>query len=320
MNKLLQTTLISAIFATSGFAGQEFIKIDHNTKLFGDITIASTTGTLKIQPRTGNAKPPFVYTYGKVMKSQDSAKITTNATAATNETPANFYNGYRFIPRGGGENYTDLSGGVDSEITIDENVKLRPISVLRSIAHNKTAEELPEYNSENPMFLDLAHDYEANNPIFLISPTIEDQMAMTEFMGENPKAKLVSSSDDIELNIIMQGTKDSDNSNWTVEGDPFRDLKLSILGKVQGSATVMGKCVMTADKAEITIPTSLTSAEIDSNMTDIADPNKGNVKTDITINSAGNKVTFTGDLNFSSHGVKLLGNGGVFVCKKGITI
>ncbi|MDO4974787.1 MAG: hypothetical protein Q4E61_00460, partial [Alphaproteobacteria bacterium] len=123
-------------------------------------------------------------------------------------------------------------------------------------------------------------------------------------------------------------------TKWTeagLDGTPFRDLKLSTIAEidingsgyklgVKGSATLMGKCELTVDKDNMIIPTSLKSAEIDSTMTDIDQVDKGNVKTEITINSDGKTVTFEGNLDFSSHGVKLQGNGGTFICKKGIKL
>lgn len=159
-------------------------------------------------------------------------------------------------------------------------------------------------------------------------------MAMTEFLGDKPKAKLVSNDEATELKIIMQGTKDTDSTKWSdagLEGESFRDLKLSTIAEidinssgyklgVKGSATLMGKCELTVDKDNMIIPTSLKSAEIDNTMTDINQADKGNVKTEIIINSDGKQVTFTGSLDFSSHGVKLQGNGGTFICKKGIKI
>ena len=334
MNKFTKLILTTAVFITSGFAAtKNMSSIDHNTNVFGDIEIASTSGKLEVQPRSGDTKPPFVYTYGRITTNLDSAKITTSATAATTEKPANFYNGYIFTPRGGGQNYSDISGGIDKKITAGENVKIRPISVLRSLIHNKTADQLSEYSADDPIFVDLAQNNDENNPIFLISPTIEDQMAMTEFLGDKPKAKLVSNDESTKFNIIMQGTKDTDAKKWTdagLDGAPFRDLKLSTIanidinssGKlgVKGSATLMGKCELTVDKDNMIIPTSLKSAEIDSTMTDIDQADKGGVQTDITIKSDGKTVTFEGDLDFSSHGVKLLGNGGTFICKKGIKL
>ena len=335
MNKFTKLILTTAVFATSGFAAtKNMSEIDHDTNVFGDIEIASTSGKLEVQPRSGDTKPPFVYTYGRITTSLDSAKITTSANAATTEKPANFYNGYNFTPRGGGQNYSDISGGIDKKITAGENVKIRPISVLKSLIHNKTADQLSEYSEGNPIFVDLAQNNDENNPIFLISPTIEDQMAMTEFLGDKPKAKLVSTDETTELNIIMQGTKDSDTEKWStagLAGAPFRDLKLSTIAEidindsgyklgVKGSATLMGKCELTVDKDNMIILTSLKSAEIDSAMTDIDQADKGGVQTDITIKSDGKTVTFEGDLDFSSHGVKLLGNGGTFICKKGIKL
>ncbi len=125
----------------------------------------------------------------------------------------------------------------------------------------------------------------------------------------------------------MQGEKSTDGSNWeqftekamdTKFKKPFRDLKLSLLEEVQGSATLMGECDLTVDEDEMTIPTVLKSTKIDEKMTNIGEMDGKDTK--ITINSEGKKITFEEDVDFSSHGATLAGNGGVFVFKKGLKL
>ena len=230
MNKLLQTTLIATILSTGAMAGETTepnpTKLKDGITIFGDMELTSQ----KIEigaPQDGNKS--CVSTYGKIL-----AKKTSEITTETN-APASFYNGYCFKQENP-ENpqYLYAHGGIDSRIKADEDkdIKIWQLSVLRSLTHQLDKGEGLPTDPDEAITIDLAKGVNVTRgeQVFLISPTIEDQMGMARLM--DTESKIVSDNPDLKVNIVMQEEKASDQNNWvqftqkapqTNFKEPFRD-------------------------------------------------------------------------------------------------